>query len=91
MDNSKFSDSENESVSSDEEEDGLIDFTAEEEKKFEWRFEEGYNLYDPKYLSWLKINHPETTLQPSFSFLLPSEQDILPASQKWLPWGIASQ
>jgi len=34
-DKSKPSDSENESVSSDEEEDGLIDFTAEEEKSFE--------------------------------------------------------
>jgi len=31
---------------------------------------EGYNLYDPKYLSWLKISHPEATLQPGFSFLL---------------------
>ena len=34
-DNSKPSDIENESVSSDEEEDDLIDFTAEEEKRFE--------------------------------------------------------
>jgi len=42
-------------------------------------------LFDPKYLSWLKINHPEATSQPSFSFLPPSEQDILPASQNDYP------
>jgi len=51
-----------ENVSSAEEDEGIRDFTLE-------RFENGFHLYDPKYISWLKINHPEATLQSTFSFL----------------------
>ena len=35
----------------------LIKFSAEE-KKFQRRYEEGFNIPDPLYLEWLKINHP---------------------------------
>ena len=34
-------------------------FTAEEEILYNTRYAEGYNVYDPKYISWLKINHPD--------------------------------
>ena len=34
-------------------------FSAEEEERFQKRFEEGYDLHDPRYMSWLEINHPE--------------------------------
>ena len=34
-------------------------FSVEEELHFSNRFEEGYDLYNPKYEAWLKINHPE--------------------------------
>jgi len=56
-----------ENVSSAKEE-GIRDFTVEEESLFLRRFENGYNLHDPKYISWLKINHAEATVQPNFSF-----------------------
>jgi len=36
-----------------------VSFTAEEELKYSTRFAEGYNLYDPKYVAWLKVSHPE--------------------------------
>ena len=36
--------------------------------------DEDYNFSGPKHLSWLKISHPEATLQPGFSLLPPSEQ-----------------
>ena len=26
---------------------------------YERRFEEGYDLYDPTYMAWLEVNHPE--------------------------------
>jgi len=54
-DDSKPSDSENENASSGEEENGMGYFTAEEEKRFQRQYKEGYNLYNPKYNSWLKI------------------------------------
>ena len=33
-------------------------FSAEEEVLFSRRFENGYDLPDPKYLSWLRMHHP---------------------------------
>ena len=45
-------------------------FTAEEELKYSTRFAKGYNLYDPKYVAWLKVNHPE---EDSTHFLSLSE------------------
>ena len=32
--------------------------SAEQEKKFQRRYEEGFNIPDPLYLQLLKINHP---------------------------------
>ena len=34
-------------------------FTAEEEILYNTRYAEGYNVHDPKYISWLTINHPD--------------------------------
>ena len=34
-------------------------FTADEEALYRTQYSEGYNLHDPKYISWLKINHPD--------------------------------
>ena len=35
-------------------------FTAEEEVLYNTRYAEGYNVHDPKYVAWLRINHPDT-------------------------------
>ena len=37
----------------------VFSFTPEENDKYNTRFTEGYNLYDRKYVAWLKANHPE--------------------------------
>ena len=37
-------------------------FTDEEQQHYERRYKGRYNIYDAKYLSWLKINHPEANL-----------------------------
>lgn len=36
-----------------------VSFTSEKEDLFQHRFEEGYDLLDPEYLSWLRLNHPD--------------------------------
>jgi len=36
-----------------------VTFTAVEEQLFLRWYEEGYNLPDSKYISWLKMNHPK--------------------------------
>ena len=36
-----------------------LTFSTEEEMRYSVRFEEGYDLYDKRYESWLKINHPD--------------------------------
>ena len=36
-----------------------LTFSVEEEIRYSVRFEESYDLYDEKYESWLKINHPD--------------------------------
>ena len=38
-------------------------FTPEEEARFVIRYNEGYDLPDPRYLSWLQLNHPEDNRQ----------------------------
>ena len=39
-------------------------FTNEEEKLFQRRFENGYDLLnDPRYISWLHIHHPEEAIR----------------------------
>ena len=35
-------------------------FTNEEELQFTKRYEEGYDLYDTRYLLWLKQSHPDS-------------------------------
>ena len=37
-------------------------FTTEQEQLFKKRFEEGYDLKDPHYIAWLKINHADRCL-----------------------------
>ena len=37
-------------------------FTVEQETLFAKRFEEGYDLKDPTYVAWLKLNHPEVAV-----------------------------
>ena len=39
-------------------------FTLEQLKLFQHRFEEGYDLKDPEYITWLKIHHPEIGSPP---------------------------
>ena len=36
----------------------VVTFSAEEEKLYSRRFENGYDLYDPRYNQWLGIHHP---------------------------------
>ena len=52
----------------------------EEELHFSNRFEEGYDLYDPKYEAWLKINHPDAVNKCSTNVFLPimSSTSMLP-------------
>ena len=38
----------------------VLDFTSEEESRFETRYKEGYDLYDSHYLAWLRHHHPES-------------------------------
>ena len=33
-------------------------FTPEQQRLYEHRFQEGYNVHDPEYEAWLKITHP---------------------------------
>jgi len=40
-------------------------FTDKEQQLYERRYEEGFNLYDAKYIAWLKINHPDADLTTS--------------------------
>ena len=42
-------------------------FSIEEELRYARRFEEGYDLPDTKYETWLKINHPEVANNPGVS------------------------
>ena len=35
---------------------------------FEKRYNKGYNLYDPDYLSWLEVNHPDAVPVDRHSF-----------------------
>ena len=44
---------------------GSLTFSVEEEMQYSVRFEEGYNLYDERYESWLKINHPDAVSKTS--------------------------
>lgn len=49
-----------------------IQFTAEEEQRFQTRYEEGYDIPDPRYDQWLQRKHPQALqerLQLQFSSL----------------------
>ena len=35
-------------------------FTSEEEILYTTRYNEGYNVYDPRYVAWLRTNHPDS-------------------------------
>jgi len=35
-----------------------VTFSEEEEQFYSHRFENGHDLYDPKYVKWLSIHHP---------------------------------
>ena len=71
----------------------VTSFSREEQIKFAQRFEEGYDLYDPRYVEWLSIYHPDSTSNNetptttsctfhSSSTCLPSVENIPePASQ----------
>jgi len=54
------------------------EFTDEEESRFARRYREGYDLTDPRYSAWLKVNYPaeqcqEQELSQYFSDVLPLE------------------
>ena len=42
-------------------------FSPEKELLFQRRYEENYNVGDPEYIAWLRINHPEFNVSGSFS------------------------
>ena len=42
-------------------------FSPEKELLFQLRYEENYNVGDPEYIAWLRINHPEFNVSGSFS------------------------
>ena len=42
--------------------DRIESFTAEEEILYQTRYSEGYDLNDPKYISWLKSTIPMKTV-----------------------------
>lgn len=44
-------------------------FTSEEEAHFKLKFEEGFDLYDPRYTAWLECNHPEAVLADHYSLV----------------------
>ena len=44
---------------------GSLTFSVEEEIRYSVRFEEGYDLYDERYESRLKINHPDVVSKTS--------------------------
>ena len=52
-------DTENE-VMENGDENTATEFSIEQEHLFRTRFKEGYDLLDPEYLHWLKINHPDS-------------------------------
>ena len=56
-----------------------ITFTPEQEEKFQRRHEEGYDIYDPIYINWLELNHPES-LPPDRYTLTPYTGSPLPSS-----------
>jgi len=55
---------------------GAFYFTLEKEVRFERRYEESYDLYDPRYSAWLKYHHPESVpTSHAFDSEVPSTVD----------------
>ena len=52
--------------------DGDLMFSIEEGLQYANRFEEGYDLFDPKYEAWVKVNHPEAAGKSSTNIFSPS-------------------
>jgi len=44
-------------------------FTADEESLYNTRYTEGYNLNDPKYISWLEVNHLDIDYEQFFPMI----------------------
>ena len=57
-------------------------FTEEQESLYSRRYEEGYDLDDPGFVAWLKINHPDQCVSvrsaPSFSTSTPNSDMVCP-------------
>ena len=57
-------------------------FTKEQESLYSRRYEEGYDLDDPGFVAWLKINHPDQCVSvrsaPSFSTSTPNSDMVCP-------------
>ena len=53
-----------ESVSSQSSSNSSKTFTIEQLKLFQQRYNEGYDVKDPEYETWLKIHHPEIGTPP---------------------------
>ena len=77
----------------------MVEFSPEQVLLFQKRFEEKYDVPDPVYQQWLKINHPTTAAQvhDSQMFKFTSDQERLfqrrfeenydlpdPVYQQWL-------
>ena len=59
----------------------ITTFTPKEEETFQRRHEEGYDLYDPLYVAWLELNHPDSeSLSLGHSTKAPSNTVSLPRS-----------
>jgi len=57
-------------------------FTPEQRMIFERRFQEGYDIKDPEYISWLRINHPEISSPPCSDATASRQSSSLPSSQE---------
>lgn len=53
-------------------------FSIEKERLFCQRFEEGYNLYDEEYISWLRLHHPDAVNESSFVNFFPDTEPLSP-------------
>ena len=51
-------------------------FTSEENVQFQQRFEEGFDMFDPRCFEWLQLNHPEAEIPGGT--LYPFDDDMDP-------------
>ena len=63
-------------------------FTSEQEELYRCRYEEGYHLYDPVYVTWLEENHPETV--PSDRYMLVTAPPGVPSTSSNHPPQVSS-